>query len=91
MNEHVQRDHKRRGYRAPAWKGFPSGWVSRETCDRCRQPLAFGGINVALPLGTPVVCGPCTHEGPPTYPTRETIRNRLRRIFFGDAPPKDPT
>jgi len=55
-------DQVRRKQRSPSWPGFPSPWMSRETCDACCGPLAYTGVNFAVRSGTEVRCGPCATE-----------------------------
>ena len=38
---------------------FTEGWSYRTRCDVCRRGLGFGPVNLAIPKGTPILCGPC--------------------------------
>lgn len=69
LSENEREDEENENYRMPARpKRAPAGWVRRVRCDECRQNLGFMGLNMAVPIGTPVLCGPCVGK--------EDVRNR---------------
>lgn len=60
--EHEDEESVLRKANAPAWDGNPLGWASRSLCDECRKSLAYIGGNLFVPIGTPILCGPCAYD-----------------------------
>lgn len=40
----------------------PEGWTRRSLCDECREELGFSAVNLAVPEGCPILCGPCAFK-----------------------------
>lgn len=77
MTENEEEDLQ--GYACPAVPNPVNapGWARRKTCDECRQNVGYMGANFAVPLGTPVLCGPC-------------VANPEVREKWESAPPPKP-
>lgn len=90
LSENEREDEENENYRMPARpKRAPAGWVRRVRCDECRQNLGFMGLNMAVPIGTPVLCGPCCGKEDVRsrfVPEKDGCQGSLNSVLCGKKP-----